>query len=97
MNQEKRKYIAKNIETYFSKLKEDLNYAFYFQNKVKKFAKFELKYNNYNIIYEKYKRHMYKYFFKGIFTLIYSKLSKFSQKLFKNYEDYQATKTSTKA
>ena len=92
MNQEKRKYIAKNIETYFSKLKEDLNYAFYFQNKVKKFAKFELKYNNYNIIYEKYKRHMYKYFFKGIFPLIYSKLSKFSQKLFKNYEDYQEAK-----
>ena len=35
---------------------------------------------------------MYKYFFKGIFPLIYSKLSKFSQKLFKNYEDYQEAK-----
>ena len=97
MNQEKRKYIAKNIEKYFSRLKEDLKYAFYFQNKVKKFAKFEQKYNNYNIIYEKYKRHMYKYFFKSIFPLIYSKLSKFSQKLFKNYGDYQEAKNEYKS
>ena len=92
MNQEKRKYIAKNIETYYTKLKDDLNYAFVFQNKVRRYAKLNQKYNNYNIVYEKYKRHMYKYFFKGIFPLIYSNLSKFSEKLFKDYEDYQKAK-----
>ena len=92
LSKDKRKYIAKNIEIYYSKLKEDLNFAFYFQNKVNKFAKFEKKYNNYNIVYEKYKRNMYKYFFKGIFPLIYSNLSKFNEKLFKNYEDYQRVK-----
>ena len=92
MNKDKRKYIAKNIETYYSRLKVDLKYAFHFQNKVKKLGKFGQKYNNYNIIYEKYKRHMYKYFFKGIFPLIYTNLSKFSEKLYKDYEDYKRTK-----
>ena len=92
MNKDKRKYIAKNIETYYSRLKDDLKYAFHFQNKVKKLGKFGQKYNNYNIIYEKYKRHMYKYFFKGIFPLIYTNLSKFSEKLYKDYEDYKRTK-----
>ena len=92
MNKDKRKYIAKNIETYYSRLKDDLKYAFHFQNKVKKLGKFGQKYNNYNIIYEKYKRHMYKYFFKGIFPLIYTYLSKFSEKLYKDYEDYKRTK-----
>ena len=92
MNKDKRKYIAKNIETYYSRLKDDLKYAFHFQNKIKKLGKFGQKYNNYNIIYEKYKRHMYKYFFKGIFPLIYTNLSKFSEKLYKDYEDYKRTK-----
>jgi hypothetical protein len=92
MNKDKRKYIAKNIETYYSSLKDDLKYAFRFQNRIKKLGNFEQKYNNYNIIYEKYKRHMYKYFFKGIFPLIYTNLSKFNEKLFKDYEDYKRTK-----
>ena len=47
MNKDKRKYIAKNIETYYSRLKDDLKYAFHFQNKVKKLGKFGQKYNNY--------------------------------------------------
>ena len=92
MYKEKRKYIAKNIDVYYTKLKEDLKYAFYFKNRINKLNKFEKKYNNYNIVYEKYNRHMYKYFFKGIFPLIYSKLSKFNEKLFKDYEDYKRTK-----
>ena len=92
MYKEKRNYIAKNIDVYYTKLKEDLKYAFYFKNRINKLNKFEKKYNNYNIVYEKYNRHMYKYFFKGIFPLIYSKLSKFNEKLFKDYEDYKRTK-----
>ena len=92
MNQMKRKYFAKNIEMYYSKVKDDLNFAFLIQNKVKRFAKFEQKYINYNIVYEKYKRHMYKYFFKGIFQLIYLNLSKFNEKLFKDYEEYKRAK-----
>ena len=67
LSKDKRKYIAKNIEIYYSKLKKDLNFAFNFQNKVNKFAKFEKKYNNYNIVYEKYKRNMYKYFLRVFF------------------------------
>jgi hypothetical protein len=35
---------------------------------------------------------MYKYFFKGLFPLIYYHLSIFSDKLFKNYNDYQRAK-----
>ena len=89
---EKRRYLSKNLEIYYSGLKEDLNYVIYISNKVNKLAKFNKKYNNYNIIYEKYKRHMYKYFFKGIFPLIYSNLCKFSEKWFKDYEDYKKTK-----
>ena len=94
---EKRRYLSKNLEIYYSKLKEDLNYAFNIKNKLNKLAKFDKKYNNYNIIYEKYKRHMYKYFFKGILPLIYYYLSKFSEKWFKDYEDYKKAKDEYKS
>ena len=58
MYKEKRKYIAKNLDVYYSKLKEDLDYAFYFKNRLNKLNKFDKKYTNYNIVYEKYNRHM---------------------------------------
>ena len=92
MYKEKRKYIAKNLDVYYSKLKEDLDYAFYFKNRLNKLNKFDKKYTNYNIVYEKYNRHMYKYFFKGIFPLIYSYLPNFNEKLFKDYQDYKRVK-----
>ena len=87
-----RKYISKNMEKYYSRLKEDLDYAFYFSNQIENFAKFNQITSNYYFVYEKYRRNMYKYFFKGIFPLIYYHLSTFSEKLFKNNEDYQRTK-----
>ena len=88
---EKNKYLEKSIETYYSKLNEDLDYAFYFNHQIEKFAKFTQKMSNYYKVYERYKRHMYKYFFKGIFQLLCFLLSKFSEKLFKNYSDYQTS------
>ena len=89
---EKTKYMAKNIERYYSRLNEDLDYAFYFNHQIEKSATFNNKIANYCKVYERYKRHMYKYFFKGIFQLIYYYLTKFSEKLFKNYADYQNAK-----
>lgn len=80
------------MEKYYSRLKEDLDYAFYFSNQIENFAKFNQITSNYYFVYEKYRRNMYKYFFKGIFPLIYYHLSTFSEKLFKNNEDYQRTK-----
>ena len=93
---EKRKYIAKNLETYYTKLKDELDYAFLFKAKLEEEENLKGKYINYNIVYEKYKRHMYKYFFKGIFPLIYSNLPKFNEKLFKDYQDYQRVKNEYK-
>ena len=81
-----------NTEKFYSRLKEDLDYAFYFSNQIENFAKFNQITSNYYFVYEKYRRNMYKYFFKGIFPLIYYHLSIFSEKLFKNNEDYQRTK-----
>ena len=89
---EKSNYISKTIDKYYSDLKEDLGYANFFKNEVDKHGKFIQKYANYSKVYEKYRRHMYKYFFKGIFQLIYYYLSIFSDKFFKNHDDYKKTK-----
>ena len=93
-SKEKTKNMLKIMEeyNYYSKLNDDLDFAFYFRNQIEKYANFSQKYSNYNKIYQRYKRHMYKYFFKGIFQLIYYLLTKFSPKLYKNYDEFQKAK-----
>ena len=91
-SKENRKYMAKNIEKYYTRLNEDLEYSFYIRNQIERHEKFLQKFSNYKMVYEKYRRHMYKYFFKGIFQLIYYHLSIFSEKFFKNHEEYQKAK-----
>ena len=87
-----RKYMAKNIETYYKRLSEDLKYTFNFSSQIENFGKLTQKLANYFLVYQKYRKCMYKYFFKGLFPLIYYHLSIFNDKLFKNYNDYQRAK-----
>ena len=89
---DKRKYFLKDIEKYYSRLNEDLDYVFYFNNQIENYGKFNQKLSNYYIVYEKYRKSMYKYFFKGMFQLIYYHLSLFREKLFKSHDDYQRVK-----
>ena len=87
-----RNYIAKNIDQYYTKLNKDLNYTYYFSNQVEKKGKLNKNQTNYFMVYQKYRKNMYKYYFKGFFPLIYYHLCIFSEKLFKNYSDYQKAK-----
>ena len=91
-SKENRKYMAKNIDKYYNRLNEDLNYTFFFSNQIEKKGKLTQKMANYFMVYQKYRRNMYKYYFKGIFPLIYYHLCIFSEKLFKNYNDYHRAK-----
>ena len=89
---ENRNNILKNTEKFYTKLNKDLDYSFFICNKIDRSSKFEKKYANYELVYENFRKEMYKYFFKGIFPLIYYYLCKFKEKLFKNNEDYTNTK-----
>ena len=91
-SKENKKYMSRYIDKYYSKLNDDLEFVFFFRNQIERYGNFNHNYSNYNRVYEKYRNHMYKYFFKGIFPIIYYHLSIFSEKLFKNYEDYQRAK-----
>ena len=91
-SKENRKYMAKNIDKYYNRLNEDLNYTFFFSNQIEKKGKLTQKMANYFMVYQKYRKNMYKYYFKGIFPLIYYHLCIFSEKLFKNYNDYHRAK-----
>ena len=91
-SKEKQKYMARYIDKYYSKLNDDLEYIFYFRNQIEKLGNFDQKLHNYVRVYEKYRRHIYKYFLKGIFQLIYCYRVISSKKLFKNYEDHQREK-----
>ena len=91
-SKENRKYMAKNIDKYYKRLSEDLFYTFNFNSQIDNYGKFTGKLANYFLVYQKYRKNMYKYYFKGIFPLIYYHLSIFSDKLFKNYNDYQRAK-----
>ena len=88
-SKKERKYIAQYIDNYYSSLNEDLDYAILFRNEIENKEKFVKKLRNYIKVYEKYRRHMYKYFFKSI----YYYLSIINEKSFKNYGNIQRAKS----